>query len=127
MSSRLDFTVTACGSSARLPGRGSALSVRRLPMISLKIASWLCTTIFGIAGILFVAANVRIVILWIVRRQSGSLIPLIGGSALAIAMLVCPWPGIGRWAWIPVVVDLGCAPLFGAWVCDRCFARRAEK
>jgi hypothetical protein len=40
-----------------------------------------------------------------------SMVPVIGGVAGALAFVVAPIPGLARWAWLPLVLDVGCAPL----------------
>ncbi len=62
-----------------------------------------------------------------IRR--GSIAPLIGGIAGGIACLVCPMPGVARWAWLPLLLDLGCVPfllLFGYLWATRSLSKSEE-
>jgi heme/copper-type cytochrome/quinol oxidase subunit 1 len=53
---------------------------------------------------------------WVTSGRRFSLLPLFGGSFAAVGLLVLP-VGAWAWAWIPLVLDLGCAPmLIGAVV-----------
>jgi hypothetical protein len=45
-----------------------------------------------------------------------SMVPVIGGVAGALACLVAPVVGLARWAWLPLVLDVGCAPLLALTV-----------
>ncbi len=38
--------------------------------------------------------------------------PFIGGISGGLAMLLCPILGTSEFAWIPLVLDLGCLPYF---------------
>ncbi|MBK7400032.1 MAG: hypothetical protein IPJ34_28215 [Myxococcales bacterium] len=40
-----------------------------------------------------------------------SFVPFLGGVAGALACVVAPVHGVARWAWLPLLVDFGCAPL----------------
>lgn len=42
-----------------------------------------------------------------------SMVPVIGGVAGALACAVAPIPGLARWAWLPLVLDIACVPLLG--------------
>lgn len=47
-----------------------------------------------------------------------SAIPLLGGIAGAIATIALPVDGLGRWWWIPLLLDYGTVPMFAyffAW------------
>ena len=36
--------------------------------------------------------------------------PFLCGVAGALACLVCPWPGVWRWAWVPPLLDPSMRP-----------------
>ena len=67
-----------------------------------------------------------IAILWYARRKRSSMIPLIGGLLFAVAMFICPLPAMKRWAWVPLIADLGCAPLLGASLYEYAWKRRGD-
>ena len=45
------------------------------------------------------------------RKGGGSLIPLFGGLFAAAGLAVVPVDGLRSLWWVPLLVDLGCAPL----------------
>jgi hypothetical protein len=51
---------------------------------------------------------------WVIpfRKGGGSLIPLVGGSLVAVAFAVVPVDVLNSLWWVPLFVDLGCVPLF---------------
>jgi hypothetical protein len=69
---------------------------------------WVASALLGVLGAWLVACNYACIVIGLTRRQHHSMIPLIGGIALAAALLTCPAPGATRWAWLPLVVDPGC-------------------
>lgn len=69
---------------------------------------WSLVCLFALIGLWITGVNYGCVYLWIVHRKHGSLTPLIGGVSGALALLLCPIPAVQRWAWLPLVLDLGC-------------------
>ena len=55
-----------------------------------------------------------------------SLIPLVGGVLGVVGALLAPYPAVQRFWWVPLVVDPGCAFMFGfgAVFCVEQFIRR---
>jgi hypothetical protein len=74
-----------------------------------------------------IVGNYATVIAWYVRHKYGSLVPLMGGMTVAFALWFCPLPGIRLWAWIPLVVDLGCLYLFASCLYHFVFKKRDDK
>jgi hypothetical protein len=75
---------------------------------------WLCAFAFGIGSLCITAGN-----WWIVRRQRGSLLPLIGGILGILALLIAPSAALNRVWWLPAVIDVGSAPFLvwtSAWL-----------
>jgi CHASE2 domain-containing sensor protein len=72
------------------------------------IFRWLITSTLGILGAWLTALNWSCIVIWYARRRHHSMIPLVGGGSLALALLACPMAGTTRWAWIPLIVDPGC-------------------
>lgn len=65
----------------------------------------------GLLGLVFLVlcgANYAIII-WpmITKKRGPSLYPIVGGIAGAVAMLIWPLHSMGRYAWIPLVLDPG--------------------
>ena len=69
---------------------------------------WVLPGLLGLIGCWIIILNFSVVFLWYVRHQHHSFIPLLGGCLTGLAMLACPLPGVVRFAWIPLVLDLGC-------------------
>ncbi len=88
--------------------------------------AWILTALLAVYGAGFIATNYATAIVWYARHKHGSLVPLMGGVAVGVAMLVCPITGVKPWAWIPLVVDLGCAYLFGGWLYHHLFKKRHD-
>jgi hypothetical protein len=86
---------------------------------------------FYIASCVFIAvssANMVYTILWALKRKRNSFVPVIGGLAGLIAMLIVPIEGARKLAWIPLFVDVGCLPLVIAAIADRSIrAMRGKK
>ena len=45
-----------------------------------------------------------------IRKQSVSLIPIVGGLSGFLAMLIVPINKAWMWSWIPLFLDIGCIP-----------------
>jgi hypothetical protein len=73
---------------------------------------WVLTGLLGLISLWCTGLNYSCVYLWLARREHHSLGPLVGGVAGMLAMLVCPISAVHRWAWLPLVLDLGCGLLF---------------
>jgi hypothetical protein len=63
-----------------------------------------------IAISLLVANGVVLVRGVLLKLRSPSWIPLIGGAAGCLALLIADWHAGKRWCWIPLVVDWGSLP-----------------
>jgi hypothetical protein len=87
--------------------------------------AWLASAILGLFGGLAIVGNYWIAVRWYAWRKHSSMIPLIGGVLFAAAMFICPIQGVRRYAWIPLVADLGCAPLFAGCIYEY-FSRRGN-
>ncbi|MCJ7729954.1 MAG: hypothetical protein MUO27_08780 [Sedimentisphaerales bacterium] len=74
----------------------------------LEILRWIVTGVFALIGGWIIAANYAVAILWFLRRKRGSLLPIVGGVLFALAMFRFPLLGVRKWAWLPLVLDLGC-------------------
>jgi hypothetical protein len=53
------------------------------------------------------------------RKSSESLGPLVGGISGMIGILLLPVNGARLFCWIPLVIDMGCIPLFVAVAIDQ--------
>lgn len=81
-----------------------------------EVARWTTGGVFMAFGILCAIGNWGILISLVLTKREGgvSFIPVIGGICITVGALVLPLSGLWRWAWIGLLVDFGCVPLF-AW------------
>jgi hypothetical protein len=72
---------------------------------------WTITLILGVPSALLIPLNWLSIIGYVVERRRGYkgghsfCPPLLCGIDGAVACLVCPWPGVWRWAWVPPLCD----------------------
>jgi hypothetical protein len=85
----------------------------------LRVASGVLCFIGGLA----IVGNLSIAVRWYLFRKRASMIPLIGGVLLAVGLLICPVPGVRRWCWIPLILDLSVPSFLYAVFVDRCFKK----
>lgn len=78
----------------------------------MDVLLWTITLILAVPSALLIQLNWLSFISWAIARRRGNkgghsfAPPFLCGIAGAIACLVCPWPGVSRWAWVPLVLDL---------------------
>ena len=75
------------------------------------VLAWIGVVLFG--GLFLVSAtfnNALLVHGFLGRKEGPSGIPLIGGIAGAIALLIAPVDGVARFWWVPLFADYGCLP-----------------
>ena len=70
--------------------------------------AWLVSGVLALFGGWIIITNYWITISWYRHRRHSSRIPLLGGLCLMAGMLASPLPGVTRYAWVPLVIDLGC-------------------
>ncbi len=79
---------------------------------------WAACLILGAPSALLIPLNWLSFVGWLIAVRRGYkgghsfAPPFLCGIAGAVACLVCPWPGVWRWAWVPPLVD----PSIGLWV-----------
>jgi hypothetical protein len=68
---------------------------------------WVVASLLGFLGGWIILGN------WIIsaKRGGGSLVPLMGGLILALALVVVPVAKLNSLWWSPLLGDLGCVPL----------------
>jgi len=77
-----------------------------------EIMLWAVTLILGVPSALLIPLNWLSFVGWAVESARGKKTggfsfcpPFLCGVAGAIACLVCPWPGVSWWAWLPPLLD----------------------
>jgi len=58
--------------------------------------------------------NYGITLRYMLKKQRGSLVPVLGGLLVCGGMLMYPDGGLRCWAWGPLVLDIGCLPMIAA-------------
>lgn len=77
------------------------------------VARWILGGVFSVLALWVIALNWSVVIRrFILRAQTGSWIPLLGGICGIAALLVLPVDMFNRYWWIPALVDWGSVPGF---------------
>jgi hypothetical protein len=83
---------------------------------------WTLTLILGVPSALLIPLNWLSFVGWLIAVRRGHkgghsfAPPFLCGIAGAVACLVCPWPGVWRWAWLPLVLDPSIALLLAVSV-----------
>ena len=68
--------------------------------------------LFILLGLVFLGcatANGKVLVAFLTRRQTGSMIPLLGGLAGLSAALLAPWQFIHQFWWVALLLDAGTA------------------
>ena len=70
--------------------------------------AWIASGALALLGSWITILNYSAVVSSYRHGRHHSLIPLLGGVGLAAAMLLIPLPRVAKFAWLPLVIDLGC-------------------
>ena len=88
----------------------------------MEALQWTACLILGVPSALLIPLNWLSFIGWVIAVRRGHTggysfaPPFLCGVAGAVACLVCPWPGVWRWAWVPPLLDLSMLLLLGCCV-----------
>lgn len=86
--------------------------------------------VLSVVGIVFmlgaIAANAATLGGYLLRRQRGSMIPILGGLAGSGALLLMPIDVVSTYWWVPLLVDPGCGLWVFMLVWDRARAPRSS-
>jgi hypothetical protein len=94
------------------------------------ILSAILSVVLGLFGGWVIIGNWWIVIRWYIWRKPNSLVPFVGGIFFALAMISYPEPRVRHWAWVPLIVDLGCSLMIPAFLYSvfvlKCFKKKDD-
>ena len=71
---------------------------------------WVISVALLALGLCVLLCNLVIVLRYAVSKKRSSLVPIVGGVALAVGLLVLPVPAISRFWYLGLVLDLGSLP-----------------
>jgi len=75
---------------------------------------WLIVGFLFLLGAYLISMNyLHWIYPWLARKKGSSPLPLIGGLFCYLAMRIFPIAGVRSWAWLPWILDPGCAFLVG--------------
>ena len=80
----------------------------------IEVARTVIAVALALVALLVIAANWAMVIQGMRRKFMGSLIPLVGGIAGVLAVLIVPAPRVLGYFWVPLVADAGCLVVLAA-------------
>ena len=104
--------------------RQRSFGVRPRKKLRVESLMWAITLILGVPFALLIPLNWLSFIGWVIAVRRGHrgghsfAPPFLCGIAGAIACLVCPWPGVWRWAWVPPLLDPSIALLLTSAMLD---------
>jgi hypothetical protein len=84
----------------------------RCPSPHFLLATTILSYIFLAIGGLFILANAIFFVRNIRKKRGPSLIPFVGGTTVALAILNSLWEDKVYWFWVPFFLDMGCLPMF---------------
>ena len=76
-----------------------------------EILKWIAPAGLAVIGVWIVIINYSVALSYYLRGERQSLVPLLGGVFLSVAVLACPIRAVAAYAWVPLVIDLGCGYL----------------
>ena len=77
----------------------------------LDFSRWVLGTLGAIVFVGFAVSNIVICVAQHRKPRGHSLLPVVGGLLGACGVVLLPIPGIPKFFWVPLILDLGCGPL----------------
>lgn len=91
---------------------------KHLPTMSHEIL-WVVSGVLLSVSLFATIANYCYAAFWYFARRRNSLIPFVGGLTGAAGWLLLPAPELRGCWWVPLMIDLGSAPLLAATIGDK--------
>ena len=77
----------------------------------MDISDWIIGIVLLILFLLFATVNATVFWKGVVKGEKvGSGVPLVGGIFGTIAFVNLPVPFLNQYAWLPLILDVGCVP-----------------
>lgn len=77
----------------------------------IQAAPWLIAGLLLLFSTIVIVGNTGIAVSRMVQKKRSSLIAFFGGICGGLGILAMPLQGSAKWCWIPLVADLGSAPM----------------
>lgn len=92
----------------------------------IEVLRWSAATALALIAIASIASNYLLVVNYWRTGRGGSLIPVLGGATGALALIIVPLANLSWLWWMPLLVDVGCAPMIGCALL-RCIRQSPER
>jgi len=66
-----------------------------------------------LAGSFVMVMNWAVIVQWMINGKHSSWVPFVGGSLVAMGMVIAPFAFLNKFWWIPFFADWGCVPGIG--------------
>ena len=87
---------------------------------------WVAAGLLAVISAAVTLGNFGLILRWLISKKGSSQVPVLGGLAGLLAMLVAPSAWLQAWWWAPLLVDPGTAPLLAATAWDALRRRRGQ-
>ena len=77
---------------------------------------WFIAYVLLLFSAICTVGNAGIVVWRIVQKKRSSLAPFFGGLCGMLGVLAMPLKGSAKWCWVPLILDLGSAPMLPGFV-----------
>jgi len=77
----------------------------------IRAVLWVIACLLLLLSAMITLGNAGVVLRWMLQRKRSSFLPVVGGFWGMVGVLVLPLKGSAKWCWIPLIADLGSAPM----------------
>jgi hypothetical protein len=72
---------------------------------------WFIAGVLLLLATIVILGNAEVVVSRMVQKKFSSRMPFFGGICGVLGILAMPLKGSAKWCWIPLIADLGSAPM----------------
>ena len=77
----------------------------------MSIARWGLASLLAMCSLVAIVANGETVVRgFVLKERTPSFVPLIGGLAGVLSIMICPARAVHSWWWLPLLLDWGSVP-----------------